>query len=133
MNNYKESNAWKALNHLWKLSPPDMRKEAEEDFKELAAFIKAGQSPAQITEEIPKYLRALSRPCAEFVLENQPNVYHSVMATLENHNFSDCAELISFYIKKYGNTRPYIKKNKNYFEEVAALCWKRFFQDGVYY
>ena len=133
MNDYQETKEWKALNHIWKLSSPEMRESASDDFRMLAEYIRAGKSSGKRSGETPAYLSELSNRCITFVLSNQPNIYHSIMSILDKHSFSSCDELVSFYIKKYGNTRPYIVKNKELLEEVASLCWTRYFQDGYYF
>ena len=77
------------------------------------------------------YLSPLSPECQKFILDNKPNLYHSLMAILGCHTFADCDEFIKFYMNKYESERPYLTKNKKLVEEVAMLCWERYDKKGA--
>ena len=144
MESYKNTPEWKALNHIWKACSSDTRAQCELDFRVLSEFIKvkqANQAKGKIAKvpskkaptSATKYLSPLSDKCQEFVLNNSPNLYHSIMAILDNYNFASCEEMLIFYMGKYSTARPYLVKNKKLVEEVAALCWKRYYEEGHYY
>lgn len=137
MDNYKNSAEWQALNRIWKNLSKDSQILLSDDFKLISRFIEAKNvlSESSITkqEKDNKYLSSLSQKCIDFILGNEPNTYHSMMAVLDSHNFSDCKEFIDFYFNKYKDIRPHIAKNKNFVKETAELCWQRYYKEFQYY
>lgn len=136
MNNYKDSAEWQALNRIWKASSREVQTKLSNDFKLISRFIEKNQpvpsSNKKDKKEDHEYLSSLSEKCIDFILNNNPNMYHSMMAVLDSHNFADCNEFIDFYYKKYKESRPHIAKNKNFVKETAELCWKRYYEEGYF-
>lgn len=137
MSSYKDSAEWQALNKIWKSLSKDSQAQLSEDFKLISGFIEKNQHVSTNNRKTDKedyaYLAPLSDKCIGFILSNNPNMYHSMMAVLNSHNFADYNEFVDFYYKKYKESRPHIAKNKNFVKETAELCWKRYYEEGYFY
>ena len=138
MEDYKNTPEWCALNRIWKSYPQELRVQREVDFRLLSDFIKQEKKvkttkPRKTTADEHPYLNSLSEECITFVLSNKPNLYHSFMAILDNRNFTDCDELLQYYMNKYKKSRPYLVKNQSFVAEVANLCWRKYYKEGYYY
>ena len=138
MSSYKDSAEWQALNKIWKTLSKEDRTKLSNDFKLISNFIETNihaedKSKETKNDDNYKYLSSLSEKCIEFIINNKPNLYHSMMAVLDSHNFSDCKEFADFYFKKYKTERPHIAKNKNFVKETAELCWQRYYVEGQFY
>ena len=122
-----------ALNRIWKSCSADAQLARKEDFKLITEHIKKHcvvKGKVDRKNDDLKYLAPLSDRCKEFVLSNSPNLYHSFMAIINSHSFVDCNEMLQLYMNKYRNKRPYLSKNEELVEEVAQLCWKRYYCEG---
>ena len=138
MNSYKDSAEWQALNKIWKTLSKEEQTQLSCDFKLISKFIETNIHTKDKAKETKKndkyeYLSPLSQKCTEFIISNNPNMYHSMMAVLASYNFADCKEFTDFYYNKYKTERPHIAKNKNFVKETAELCWQRYYIEGQFY
>lgn len=80
------------------------------------------------TEEY-HYLDFVSNKSKEFVInlvkQGEPNLYHSVMAVINNKQNISKAELNKLYFRKYEKKRPYLLENRELVEEVLKFCWEK--------
>ena len=107
MNSYKDSAEWQALNKIWKSLSKDTQTQLSEDFKLISKFIETNihaedKSKETKNDDNYKYLSSLSEKCIEFIINNKPNLYHSMMAVLDSYNFSDCKGGDSFQFVRNG-------------------------------
>ena len=135
---YKNSAEWQSLNKIWKTLSKEEQIQLSNDFKLISKFIEANvhtENELKATKKDDKYeyLSPLSEKCIKFIISNNPNMYHSMMAILSAHNFADCKEFTDFYYNKYKTERPHIAKNKNFVKEAAELCWQRYYIEGHFY
>lgn len=153
MGSYKDSPEWKSLNRIWQACGQEIQQERKADFALITAFIREhldfADCKSQVsymqtrvsrqTNNLKKtqinagdnygYIATLSGPCQSFVREHQPNLYHSFMAILDRHSdeLDSCESMVHFYMEKYQEKRPWLAQNESFVKEVAALCWKNFF------
>ena len=60
------------------------------------------------------------------VEKGEPNLYHSIMAVLNNKRGATKEEIEKFYFAKYETKRPYLIEKRKLVDEVMELCWKKF-------
>lgn len=129
--NVKESDQWMALNRIWKACSSDQRKALYNDFEIVSNFIisKLNRSPSTNCEDQFRYLDELSPDAKFFVIRlldnGEPNLYHSIMAVINNNRTLSFNELVTIYFDKFSLKRPYVKDNRILVEEVIELCWRR--------
>lgn len=74
--------------------------------------------------DIPTYLFGLSTNARHFLLNNKPNIYHSVMAFFGKHFYSDDVEkVLNSYLITHSN-RSVLVKNKEIVREIIEVCIK---------
>lgn len=127
----KATDEWKALNQIWKSCSSTQQVQLCKEFELLTKFIR---SHTPISAE-PRgkdgyaYLSRLSPEARQFVISiaerGEKNIYHSVMAIIDNKPQFSQQELKDYYLQKYGEKRPYLLENESYVSEVIELCWNR--------
>lgn len=70
------------------------------------------------------YLEPLSKEARQLILSNKPNIYHSVMAVLNNQRcrLDNPEELLKAYLGWYGAEKPYLVENQKLVLEIITLC-----------
>lgn len=129
--NVKSTKEWQALNTIWKSCTPEQQTQLKKKFQLLTKCIRH-------TCYVPKgeyaYLNGISEEARQFVISvidhGEINIYHSVMAIMDNKPKLNREELIEYYFKKYETKRPYLVENKPLVEEVIDLCWLRYHAKG---
>ena len=134
----KDTPQWKALNSIWKSCSKEQQELLMKDFKVLGEFIRKhthidkkclNKNQNNIVKDDYRYLNDLSKEAKDFVIaiinNGDKNIYHSVMAVINNKRNSDKNDIIEFYFKKYRNKRPYIIENEPLVREIIDLCWER--------
>ena len=130
--NAKDSFEWKSLNAIWKSCSPEQRFMLKSDFEIVAKFIKKHtyHKCSDSANDDYAYLNSISDEAKQFVIsvvdEGEKNIYHSVMAILNNKSNLSEKELKEYYFNKYGSKRPYLLENTSLVCEVISLCWHNF-------
>lgn len=128
----KGSKEWQALNRIWKCCTVEQRNEMRNDFEVVSKFIKqkVGSNFHSESDDEFRYLSPLSEEAKQFVIslveKGEPNLYHSVMAVLNNKRGATKEEIEKFYFEKYETKRPYLIEKRKLVDEVMELCWKKF-------
>ncbi len=122
----KNTKEWQALNKIWKSCSAEQQSQLRGEFQLLTDRIRRTY---HASADEYGYLRGISQEAKDFVISEvkrgHKNIYHSVMAIIQNRPGLDQQELMEFYLSKYGEKRPYLVENKALVEEVVNLCWKR--------
>ena len=128
----KSSNEWQALSRIWKSCTVEQRDALRNDFELVSKFVSQKVSLkfySEFDDEF-RYLNSLSDAAKQFVIslveKGEPNLYHSIMAVLNNKRSSTKEEIKNFYYAKYETKRPYLIEERKLVEEVMELCWNRF-------
>lgn len=128
----KTTDEWKAINRIWKSCSPEQKAQLNEEFKMLVEFIRLHRQPKLKSwkKDNYAYLSKISPEAKQFVIsmveQGEKNIYHSLMAIIDNKPELSCEELREYYFQKYGERRPYLLENKDYVSEVIELCWNKF-------
>ena len=126
----KDTDEWIALNTIWKTCTPCQKEMLQGEFKRLSDFVRKHVRVRPESDDY-SYLNALSPGARSFVVDlvelGEKNLYHSIMAILNNPRRAQCTkeEIRNIYFKKYGDKRPYLKNNESYVLEILDLCWSR--------
>lgn len=127
----KETIEWKALNSIWSSCSTEQRMALRSEFETVAKFIR--RKTRVIKPYKPKddfsYLDALSDEAKQFVISivnnGEKNIYHSLMAIINNVPGSTKEEVLDYYFAKYSKKRPYLVENRSLVCEIFDLCWNR--------
>lgn len=128
----RSSNEWQALNRIWKSCTAEQRNEMRNDFELVSKFIsqKVGSKFRSESDDEFGYLNSISDEAKQFVIslveQGEPNLYHSIMAVLNNKRGATKEEIEKFYFAKYEMKRPYLYDKRELVDEVMELCWKKF-------
>lgn len=129
----KNSKEWQSLNRIWKCCNVEQRKAMRSDFEVVSRFIsqKVGANYHSESDDEFRYLNSLSEEAKQFVISlveaGEPNLYHSIMAVLNNKKGATKEEIEKFYFAKYETKRPYLIEKRKLVDEVIDLCWKKFY------
>ena len=128
----KGTDEWQALNRIWKCCTIEQRNILRNDFEMVSKFIsqKVGLDYYREKDDEFCYLNALSDEAKQFVItlveRGEPNLYHSIMAVLNNKKDATKQEIEKVYFEKFECKRPYLIEKRNFVDEVIELCWKRY-------
>lgn len=128
----KSSKEWQALNKIWKSCTQEQKNALHNEFKLVSSFVseKVGLKFIGGCDDSFRYLNPLSDEAKQFVIslvaKGEPDLYHSIMAVLNNKRGATKEEIKEFYYKKYEFKRPYLKENCQLVDEVMELCWTKF-------
>lgn len=128
----KTTDEWKAINCIWKSCSSEQKAKLNKEFKLLVQFIRLHKQPKveSWAKDNYAYLSKISPEAKQFVIsmveQGKKNIYHSLMAIINNKPELSCQELQEYYFQKYGQKRPYLLENKAYVSEVIELCWNKF-------
>ena len=123
---------WKALNAIWKSCSIEQRVTLKSNFETLTQFIRSHvyQKRSVLDNVEAAYLNDLSNEARDFVISvinnGERNIYHSIMAILNNKPGMSEEALQKYYFKKYGEKRPYLLENASIVCEVISVCWHKF-------
>lgn len=129
----RSSDEWQALNRIWELCTAEQRDAMLDDFELLRSIIrhKVGLNFRADNDDEFRYLNSISDEAKQFVIslvENgEPNIYHSIMAVLNNKKNITMEEIKNFYFAKYGMKRPYLCEKRELVNEVIELCYRNFY------
>ena len=129
----KNTPEWKALNHIWKSCTSEQQKENMANFELLSKFIRnyhgLRQSKLKDKDEYD-YLNGVSPEAKQFVIkmiqQGETNLYHSIMAVIENKRDSGIDDISAYYFAKIGAKRPYLSENQPLVQELIESCWHKF-------
>lgn len=133
----KDTLEWKSLNSIWKSCSKEQQELLRKDFEVLGKLIRKKLSADKIylehnqnsSHDDYRYLNDLSKEAKDFVIsvvnDGEKNIYHSVMAVINNKYSCTKNDIIEFYFKKYGTKRPYIAENRSLVCEIINFCWNK--------
>lgn len=133
----KDTPEWESLNSIWKSCSKEQKELLRKDFEVLAKLIRKQLPNDKIylghnqnsNYDDYRYLNDLSKEAKDFIIsvvnKGEKNIYHSIMAVINNKYRCTKDDIIEFYCKKYGTERPYIAENRALVCEIINFCWNK--------